>query len=250
MIPEADPSRGASRILLVDDSDIVRDLTAAILRPAGYVIAVATNGAEAVEAVRHERYDMVLMDLNMPVMDGFAASRAIRALGVDPDRLPLVALTVRPEAEEVEERRDAGINGSLAKPFSAQDLLVLVRHWIAHAAIAASATTIEVWDRETYRELTCGLGAERTSDLLLMFEQQLTRALLVPGIAPYDPEHMAREAHNLVSCAGMLGFRELAQASRAIMAMPEADAWDAALDAFRRAAERVLASLRRHPRSV
>lgn len=233
---------------MVDDNDIVCDLTAAILRPAGYAVAVASNGAEAVEAVRHERYDMVLMDLNMPVMDGFAASRAIRALGADADSLPLVALTVRAEAEELEERREAGINGSLAKPFSARDLLVLVRRWIAHAAIAASTTKVEAWDRETYRELTGGIGAERMSDLLLMFEQQLTRALLVPAIAPRDREHLVREAHNLVSCAGMIGFQELEEASRAVMAMPEAEAWDAALDAFRKAAERVLASLRRHPR--
>ena len=247
MIAERNPPQDAPRILLVDDDAIVRDFTAAILEPAGYVVALAVDGAEAVEAVRHARYDMVLMDLDMPVMDGFAASRAIRALGDAADRLPLVAITARPEADDLTDRWAAGIDGSLMKPFSAQALLTLVGRWTAQTTVAASAAKADVWDQGIYRELAGGLGSERTADLLLPFEQHLTRALLAPKVDPDARAHLGREAHDLVSCAGMLGFQELVEASRTLMAMPEGAAWDAAVDAFREAAGRVLALLRQRP---
>jgi CheY-like chemotaxis protein/HPt (histidine-containing phosphotransfer) domain-containing protein len=204
-----------ARILVVDDNDLARDLTAAILAPAGYEVGTAANGAEAVEAVRRDRYDLVLLDLNMPVMDGLAASRAIRASEDEGRRLPLLALSARPEEDEGDARRAAGIDASLGKPFRAIDLLALVHRWTRPEPSAENET--RVWDEKVYQELAGGIGARAMNDLLLLFGQHLDRALLVVETSAYAREAITREAHNLVSCAGMLGFEELARASRAMM---------------------------------
>ena len=95
----------------------------------GCQVLLATQGAEALAQLEQETVDMVLMDCNMPVMDGYEATRRIRQDGRWP-ALPIVALTANAMPEERERCRAAGMNDYLAKPFRREELLALVDHWV------------------------------------------------------------------------------------------------------------------------
>ena len=121
------PDFSGKRVLLVDDMDINREIAAMMLQQVGFETESAVNGAEAVEMVSREEpgyYDAVLMDIQMPVMDGYEATRQIRAL---PDEakaaVPVVAMTANAFTEDVQKAEAAGMDGHVAKPI---DLRVLI----------------------------------------------------------------------------------------------------------------------------
>lgn len=95
----------------------------------GCAVSVAAHGAEALNLLEHEDFDLVLMDCNMPVMDGYEASRQIRRSGRWPD-LPIIALTANAMPEERERCRLAGMSDYLAKPFRREELAALLDLWV------------------------------------------------------------------------------------------------------------------------
>lgn len=119
------------RVLVVEDNPVNRLVACATLEKAGYRVEVATNGLEAVAAVRDDEFQLILMDIQMPEMDGLEATRVIRALEMEQERrpLPIIALTAHALEEERERCMKAGMNDFLAKPFRAEDLLGLLEHW-------------------------------------------------------------------------------------------------------------------------
>jgi PAS domain S-box-containing protein len=119
------------RILVADDSDANRELMTAYLRALDAEADTAVDGAEALEAVRTRAYDLVLMDVNMPVMDGLAATREIRALGGAFAELPIIALTADTGPRHVARCAAAGMTGHVAKPIVPAEL---------HAALETSLT--------------------------------------------------------------------------------------------------------------
>lgn len=121
--------QGRARILLVEDNPVNQLVAKGMLAKLGCQVQLATQGAEALELLEQEEFDLVLMDCNMPVMDGYEASRRIRQSGRWPD-LPIVALTANAMPEERERCRAAGMNDYLAKPFRREELLALVDHWV------------------------------------------------------------------------------------------------------------------------
>lgn len=118
-----------AQILLVEDNPVNQLVAKGMLAKLGCQVQVAAHGAEALEILEREDFDMVLMDCNMPVMDGYEASRRIRQSGRWPD-LPIVALTANAMPEERERCRAAGMNDYLAKPFRREELLALIDHWV------------------------------------------------------------------------------------------------------------------------
>ena len=108
------------RILVAEDNGVNRKVVLAMLRRFGYDADVALNGREAVEAARRQRYDLVLMDIQMPEMDGLDATRMILALRPPPSRI--IALSANAMTEDVEAARQAGMNGYLAKPLDPAEL--------------------------------------------------------------------------------------------------------------------------------
>jgi CheY-like chemotaxis protein/HPt (histidine-containing phosphotransfer) domain-containing protein len=95
-----------------------------VLANFGIVPDIVGNGLEAVQALRYRPYDVVLMDVHMPEMDGLAATKAIRALNGRESRLPIVALTANAFAKDMEECAAAGMNAHVGKPFRTDELLV------------------------------------------------------------------------------------------------------------------------------
>ncbi|MFS2014561.1 response regulator [Azospirillum sp. CT11-132] len=116
-------SPGPLRLLIAEDLAINRELLAALFRDSGYAIDLVADGAAAVEAVEAGDYDLVLMDVQMPGMDGLEASRAIRAMPPPRGDLPILALTAGSSQEERRECREAGMNGHVGKPYDREVLL-------------------------------------------------------------------------------------------------------------------------------
>jgi two-component system sensor histidine kinase/response regulator len=121
--------RGA-RVLLVEDNDINQEIAAEMLQQLGVEVDVVSNGAEALARVQASAYGLVLMDLQMPVMDGLAATRAIRALpgfGM----LPIVAMTANVMATDRVRCLEAGMNDHLPKPVEPDALRATLLRWIS-----------------------------------------------------------------------------------------------------------------------
>jgi CheY-like chemotaxis protein len=121
------PAGCKPRILMAEDNQINQRVGKLILQRAGYIIDLVDDGSEALEAHRAHPYDLILMDCQMPKMDGFEASRRIRALE---GRQPvIVAVTANALVGERERCLDAGMNDYLSKPFQAEQLVAVVRKW-------------------------------------------------------------------------------------------------------------------------
>jgi PAS domain S-box-containing protein len=118
-----------ARVLVVDDLEMNRDIVAAMLNRAGHWVRGVENGRQAVIAVLEGDFDVVLMDMEMPEMDGVEATRAIRRLDERVRHVPIVALTANAFSEDQRRCRDAGMNDFLPKPISRDGLLAMVAEW-------------------------------------------------------------------------------------------------------------------------
>ncbi|HEX7761205.1 MAG TPA: PAS domain S-box protein [Caulobacteraceae bacterium] len=118
-----------SHILVVDDLDVNRELVRAILEATGHSVQEAASGADAVKAALQTRFDLILMDLQMPGMDGYAASKAIRSLASSNQQTPIVALSANVLPEHVDAGAAAGMNGHIGKPIVPEELLGAVARW-------------------------------------------------------------------------------------------------------------------------
>jgi len=123
-------------ILVVDDIELNRDLMSELFATAGLSIRLASNGAEALARVREHRPDVILMDCQMPVMDGFTATRKLRAMPEYAD-LPIIALTAGALENDREQSLAAGMNAYLTKPVDLEKLLCLIADMLANARPAA-----------------------------------------------------------------------------------------------------------------
>ena len=116
------PSGRKLRVLLAEDNQINAVLATAIIRRAGHHVDVAGNGQEAIETLAQAPYDVVLMDMHMPVMDGLEATRRIRAQGDEAASLPIVALTANAVVGDRERCLEAGMDDYVTKPIDPEAL--------------------------------------------------------------------------------------------------------------------------------
>ena len=129
----APPALQGARVLLVEDNPVNQQVAGEILQEAGVTVKIAENGAQAVQRVQEERFDLVLMDMQMPVMDGVTATVRIRELGAT---LPVIAMTANAMASDRERCLAAGMNDFLSKPIHPQELYRVVAAWLPAVAPA------------------------------------------------------------------------------------------------------------------
>ncbi|MDR1309683.1 MAG: response regulator [Deltaproteobacteria bacterium] len=122
------PIAGA-RILLTEDNEVNQLVASRILNNAGFRVDIAKNGLEAVQMVQDQKYDLVLMDIQMPEMDGLTAARTIRALPGQ-DALPIVAMTAHAMSGDRELSLAAGMNDHVSKPINISELFTALLKWI------------------------------------------------------------------------------------------------------------------------
>lgn len=115
-----------ARILVVDDQEEIRDLTAAILTGEGYEVSTACNGEEALSAAYRQRFDLILLDINMPGMDGWETLRLTRA-DDDLATVPVVLFSIRGEVRNKIQGMQLGARGYITKPFTMDELIAGVR---------------------------------------------------------------------------------------------------------------------------
>ncbi|RMO90480.1 Sensor histidine kinase/response regulator RetS [Pseudomonas syringae pv. tagetis] len=141
---------GDFRILVAEDNSISTKVIRGMLGKLNLNPDTASNGEEALRAMKAQRYDLVLMDCEMPILDGFSATEQLRAWEVGNQRVrtPVVALTAHILTEHKDRARQAGMDGHMAKPIELSQLRELVEHWVAHRDKARGLTS----DGEHYRQ--------------------------------------------------------------------------------------------------
>jgi CheY-like chemotaxis protein len=122
-------SLNGKRLLLVEDNPFNQELALDVLRRAGITVAVASNGREALEMLSRERFDGVLMDCQMPIMDGYAATRALRQRSELRD-LPVIAMTANAMVGDRDKVLAAGMNDHVAKPINFDILFATLARWV------------------------------------------------------------------------------------------------------------------------
>lgn len=140
---DAVPALGRARVLIAEDHDINQMLMLSIATTAGFDAEIAGDGAEAVAMVEQadaegRPYDLVFMDMQMPIVDGLQATRQLRARGFAPERLPIVALTANAFQDDIAACRAAGMQAHLTKPVSVQDVSAMIRRYSRHAKTDAA----------------------------------------------------------------------------------------------------------------
>jgi PAS domain S-box-containing protein len=212
--PPIEPADGGGkRILVADDNSINQLVTSTLLRRAGYTVDTAANGQEAADAAEQRRYDLILMDVHMPVMTGPQAVQRIRAVAGEMGKAPIVALTAHAMRGAREEYLAAGFDDYLAKPFKPDALLAITRSWTsAKPRVGARPLPADDDFMEGLRyEFRLRLGRdieaiERLGPKLLTGDGEARAAAGTDLLAV---------VHRLTGTAGSLGFDEIgALASR------------------------------------
>jgi PAS domain S-box-containing protein len=119
------------RILLVEDVEINQELARAVLERVGHQVDVAADGTEAIVAVQTKQYDLVLMDIQMPGMDGITATRHIRAMDHPSSILPIIAMTANVLPQQIAHFREVGFSDHIGKPFKWDELYATINKWRA-----------------------------------------------------------------------------------------------------------------------
>jgi CheY-like chemotaxis protein len=172
---------------------------------------VVDDGAAAVAAARRERYDMILLDLQMPVMDGLSAARAIRGAEAETGAAatPIIGLTANAMAEDIERCRQAGMDGHVAKPIEWAELFDTIDRLLKDGRGPSPEWRPPVLDDKKLEELATFIGRERLASMLTVFVTEVDQRVLGLDLVAW-PEVSAR-AHALMSLAGHFGFVELAR---------------------------------------
>jgi CheY-like chemotaxis protein len=215
-----------ARVLLVEDNEINQQVAKEILSGGGLHVTVANDGQEAVDAVQENHYDAVLMDIQMPVMDGYQATLEIRKHKTLQD-LPIIAMTASAMTQDREEAFEVGMNGHVAKPIDTKDLFSTLVKWITPGERETPGVISEkVGEEKTEKEpfpaelpgISIGSGLSK-----LAGNEELYRKLLskfresnrdvvneIKGLIDAgDMETAARLAHTVKGVAGNLGAEDL-----------------------------------------
>jgi two-component system sensor histidine kinase/response regulator len=229
-------SRRSLRILLAEDNPVNQQVAVAMLVKRGHEVHVTGNGREAVDAVRERDYDVVLMDIQMPELDGFEATAAIRAMEKGKD-LPIIGLTAHALSGERERCLARGMSEYLAKPFKAHELFALVEASADGATPppAPEPPATAPVDLEGFRQTLREAGAEQAlySIVDTFVRQGPDRlAALATAAASGDGAEIAKAAHVFRGAAATIGARGLAELLERVENTARAGQVDAAKHAF------------------
>ncbi|MBN9498910.1 MAG: response regulator [Alphaproteobacteria bacterium] len=209
------------RILLAEDNLSNQLIATSYLEKMGHRVDVANNGREAVEAAAALPYDLILMDVQMPEMDGLEAARHIRALAGPARVTPIVALTANAFAQDERMCREAGMDGFVAKPFEAPALAAaLVQHARAASANAAERPPAfkdePVFDADTLDRIEAQIGADATRKVAALFGQDVQGRLdRLAAMGVDEAAQAAREAHAIKGSALSVGALKLGRLAAA-----------------------------------
>jgi signal transduction histidine kinase/DNA-binding response OmpR family regulator len=220
-VPETQLATQRLQVLVAEDHPVNRKYLAALLDSLGHQVHFAEDGQEAVQAVRNHRYDAVLMDLHMPVLDGVAATQAIRALHGSAGAVPIIALTADAFTETRDRCLAAGMNGFLIKPVNVQELAAALARRAAPAATqpddppAPGIDDAELLDTERMTQVRSVLPGDRFGLLAasLLSDGRDAAREMREALLRNDHHALRETAHRTKGAALSLGLRALARAA-------------------------------------
>jgi PAS domain S-box-containing protein len=213
----APAKRGNLHVLIVEDNPVNQEVASTMLRRRGHSVDIVSNGREAVDAVARQRFDVVLMDLQMPILDGMAATAEIRA-NERGKRVPIIALTANAASGERDRCLAAGMDDYVAKPFRAADLIDAVESVAApelrlSGVMKAIVDPAQDVDLDGLRAELRDAGAEDALGAVLSVfvgDAPNRISVIIDAVASHDRERIARAAHAYKSSAGTIRALELA----------------------------------------
>jgi PAS domain S-box-containing protein len=229
--PDSSINHAASRILLAEDNITNQLVAITMLRKLGYRVDAVANGQEVITSLRTLPYDLVLMDCQMPEMDGYEAARAIRggALGVPDPQVPIIAITASTQRNARGRCIEAGMNDYLSKPVQMQELAAILNQWLpakedyrgpqgkASASMlseSAAEPQTPVYDRAGFLDRMMG-EEEMAEKIINIFLDDIPKQIesLKQALDACDTETFQRIAHSIKGAAANVGgeaLRELA----------------------------------------
>ncbi len=228
---EEEVEHGPVRILLVEDNEINQEIAYEVLTSAEYLVDIANNGQEAVDAVEETKYSLVLMDIQMPILDGLEATKRIRAAG---HKMPIVAMTAHGMADDKEISMAAGMNAHLTKPLEPMSLFSTIAGLLPASATPTAKKEVSPADAPVVRReklpdslagfnLNNGLAAvagnvelyisllRKFADRYATINEEITACL-----QENDMETAIRHAHTVRGIAANLGAEDLSSAAEAL----------------------------------
>lgn len=211
------------KILLVEDNEVNKMLAVELLQKADYHVSVANNGQEALEMLDEEIFDCVLMDCQMPIMDGYEATRAIRKNG---NTIPIIALTANAMSGDREKCIDAGMNDYISKPFKFEELLYALDKWISKNKTQSDSPVINNLMEVDFPDLPgiaikegleiAGGNTEMYKKILEKFYQINSNILVKIKETLENGETVvaARQVHTVRGSAASIGAKDLANISQ------------------------------------
>lgn len=219
---EPPPGTTPRRVLVVDDHPTNREVARLLLQRLGMAVTTAPGGAEALLACR-QAFDLILMDLEMPGMDGYAATRAIRASGLPGAAAPIIALTAHVGDQHRARSLEAGMQGFVTKPIRIDQLDAAIAQALAPTAVPAGAAAIPPAPGRLLSESAAALAAQVSptdwQELLAEFESQC-RADMAELAALGDSGKHRAVAHRLKGVAWNLGAQRLGDIAAALEHSP------------------------------
>lgn len=219
-----------AHLLLSEDNPVNQEVALGMLRNFGCTVEVAQNGLEAIEAVRHNTYDLVLMDCMMPEMDGYKATGEIRRLqktGILPN-FPIIALTANAVEGDRERCLEAGMNDYLTKPIKGKDLYQMLQKWLSHSH---NECTHDMSEKEqsiepaidpdalvSIRALQADYGDELLNQVVKTYLDNSNKLLqsLEQAWGTGDSKTIRMVSHTLKSSSSQVGAHSLAELCRAV----------------------------------
>lgn len=202
---------GGLHILLAEDNPVNQKVAVSLLALDGHRVTIAENGLEVENLLESEVFDLILMDIQMPHMDGLACTRRIRGKeSGQSQHIPIIALTAHATEKDREDCLNAGMDGFASKPFKSQDLLEEIRHVISRTTrlpiTDESPTDSVIYDRKTALEMLCG-DAGLLVEICRVFlrETPATLAQMQQALEARDAATLIRTAHTIKSSLGAVG---------------------------------------------
>jgi CheY-like chemotaxis protein len=224
MTEETSPSRSL-RVLLAEDNKVNQQFATLILNKAGHSVEIAANGRQAVDALNRSDFDVVLMDIQMPELDGLQATLQIRAMPEPKRSIPIIAVTAHAMIGAREEYLAAGMDEYISKPFQPATLLsalakfpvqksepspTSVSEKSSEEIVVTPIDKLPVLDLDQLRTLASvfSLSKVRTLAALYMLDVDARLVLIEQCRSANDFDGVSRQAHMIVSTAGNLGAKQ------------------------------------------
>lgn len=210
-------------LLLVEDGKANQVVIMSMLENAGYKVELAEDGLQAIESVKRKFYDLILMDISMPYMDGIEAASLIRGMAGEIAKIPIIAITAYTTVIDRQRCFESGMNDYLTKPINKKTLIKTVKKWLADKELQdekknnlTANTDLEFIDEKVVKQLEQDLSETLIAEILSVFKKEtedlLEQLEMLKG--NQDVQGMQAIFHTLKSSFGTFGAINLSQLAK------------------------------------